>query len=68
MRAMGAERLILNRVIDTVHFAEKKSSSILQVADACAFFVKRRLMNTSEHMRFFGPLKPRMVVLPKQDI
>jgi hypothetical protein len=38
---LGFEGLAFTRIVDTVHFAEKGHSSPLQVADACAFAIKR---------------------------
>lgn len=42
----------LQRVIDTAHFAEKSEAPILQLADVCAYFIKRRLMGRMDSMRF----------------
>jgi hypothetical protein len=53
--------LPLGRIIDTVHFAAKTDSSILQVADACAFACKRKLMGTKEADYFFEPLRSAFV-------
>ena len=57
--------MVLSTIVDTVHFAEKGHSSPLQIADACAFAIKRRLMQTPENGRFYNPIKPQMVLLPK---
>lgn len=42
----------LQRVIDTAHFAEKTEAPILQLADVCAYFIKRRLNGRMDSMRF----------------
>jgi hypothetical protein len=39
---------ILEHVIDTIHFADSKESIGLQVADACAYVIKRHLMNPAD--------------------
>jgi Protein of unknown function (DUF3800) len=54
-------RLKLSRVIYPMHFEGKTDSSALQVADACAFAIKRWLMGKPEAERFFGPLRPYLV-------
>jgi hypothetical protein len=41
-------RLPLKRIVDSVNFAEKLDSSPLQIADACAFAIMRRLKNRVE--------------------
>lgn len=53
--------LPLKRIVDTVYFAAKTDSSILQLADACAFACKRKLMGTKEADYFFEPLRPNFV-------
>ena len=60
--------LVLSKVVDTVHFAEKAHSSPLQLADICAFTIKRHLVQTPESDRFYLPLRPRMVILPKEEL
>jgi hypothetical protein len=37
--------LPFERIVDTAHFVEKTDACILQVADACAFAISRRLSN-----------------------
>ncbi|MEA2993145.1 MAG: hypothetical protein QOD40_2065 [Alphaproteobacteria bacterium] len=61
-------KLVLTRVVDTVHFAEKSYSSPLQIADICAFAIKRHLMKKPESNRFYQPLKAGLVLLPKEEI
>jgi hypothetical protein len=58
---------VLSRVVDTVLFAEKSESSPLQVADACAFAIKRHLMKTPEADRFYKSLVRKMVIGPKAE-
>jgi hypothetical protein len=51
----------LHRLIYPVHFEKKTDSSSLQIADACAFALKRYLMKTPEHRRFYDPLEANLV-------
>ncbi len=51
----------LTRVIYPIHFEEKTDSSALQLADVCAFALKRKTMNTPECARFYDPLEPFLV-------
>jgi hypothetical protein len=56
-----AHDLILHRLMYPVHFEEKTDSSALQIADVCAFSLKRYLMKAPEFERFYGPLEPNLV-------
>jgi Protein of unknown function (DUF3800) len=55
-------------VIDTVHFAEKADSSILQVADTCAFIIKRAIMDKPDAAPFFSALRPQLVSPPREGV
>ena len=55
----------LTRIVDTTHFAEKLDTSILQVADACAFAIKRKLMGKSDADRFYDAIEGQLVVKPR---
>ena len=35
----------IHQIVDTVHFASKLEFPLLQLADICAFLIKRRLLN-----------------------
>ena len=59
-----SEQLPFTRIIDTLHFAEKADSSPLQVADACAFAIMRRLRKGAEFERFYKPLEANLVMAP----
>jgi hypothetical protein len=52
--------LPFRKIIDTVHYAGKKQSALLQLADVCAFIIKRQLIAqrrpVSEGTRFYAPL------------
>lgn len=56
--------LPLERIIETVHFAQKGKSSLLQVADICAFSIKRGMMKASHSERLFGSLRGQLVFTP----
>jgi hypothetical protein len=55
--------LPLDRIIDAVTFAPKASSA-LQVADAVAFAIMRRLRRGRECERFYDPLEPNIIARP----
>jgi hypothetical protein len=59
--------LPLTRIVDTVHFAQKDECAALQVADACAFAIKRFLMKKPEADRFYRPLVPQLIWQAKPD-
>lgn len=58
------EVLPFRRIIDTLHYARKVDSALLQLADVAAFVIKRRLMSTKrpipEGRRFFNPLQKQI--------
>jgi len=56
------------RIVDTVHFAEKEESSILQVADMCAFVMKRYISGKSDVGSLFNLLKPRITERPESPL
>ena len=49
------------RIVDTIHFAKKKDSLLLQVADHCAFIAKRKAMKCKEIIPFFDQIKPQLI-------
>jgi hypothetical protein len=49
-----------SRIRESVHFAEKNESRLLQLADVCAFVLKRKAMGGSDADRFFEPLRPQI--------
>ncbi len=55
------EDLPLTKIVDTVHFASKAHSIMLQLADACAFAIKRKAMKKSDSKRFFEPLASQII-------
>jgi hypothetical protein len=52
--------LPLKRIVEDPLFQPKRKSSVLQLADFCAYVIKRRLMGDARHDRFFGPLSERL--------
>lgn len=58
----------VTRIVDTAFFAEKIDSSPLQIADACAFAIKRHLMGANDSARFYEPLVKCMNALPKSGL
>ena len=54
--------LPFRRIIDTVHFAQKSESSLLQIADVCAFAIKRHVMKKPHSARLFDPLKDQLII------
>lgn len=67
LKSAGFGQMVLTRIIDTVHFAEKGHSSPLQIADVCAFVFKRHLMKAPESERFFAPLRDGFVLRDATD-
>jgi Protein of unknown function (DUF3800) len=60
--------LPLQRIRGSVQFAEKSENRPLQLADTCAFIIRRRYYRHNERSaRFYDKLKPWMMVLPHED-
>lgn len=57
--------LPLERIVETVHFAEKGESSLLQIADLCAFTIKRNMMKASHHELLYGAIEQQITFTPK---
>jgi uncharacterized protein DUF3800 len=57
--------LPLERIVETVHFAQKGESSLLQVADICAFAIKRHCMQASHSDRLYNPMRDQLVFTPE---
>lgn len=54
------EGLPLRKVVDTPHFAAKRDSSLLQLADLCAFLIMRRLNRKEDSQPFFEAIAPQL--------
>jgi hypothetical protein len=48
-------------IIDAVHFARKTESPLLQIADTCAFLVKRQLQGRVESKPYLDAFKAQMI-------
>jgi hypothetical protein len=57
----------LTRVMFPMHFEEKTDSSALQIADACAFALKRWAMKAPEAARFYEPIQKNLVNVLKPE-
>jgi hypothetical protein len=55
-QSLVPEILPITRIIDEPSFQEKTSSSILQIADFCAFAFKRAASKQADYQRFIKPL------------
>lgn len=56
----GVKLFNATRIVETVHFAAKADSMPLQVADVCAFIIKRHLMEKEDAEPFFDLLRPHL--------
>jgi Protein of unknown function (DUF3800) len=54
------ERTQLNHIVDTAYFGDSKESRALQLADACAYFVKQHHMSNQSAERFFQIIAPHV--------
>lgn len=63
----GIRTFKTTRIIDTVHFAAKRESTLLQVADVCAFFTKRQLMKRPDSYAFFELFAKQLFPPPRRD-
>lgn len=50
-------------IIETVHFAGKKDSPFLQLADTCAFVAKRKLMRKADIDSIYAHIEPQIIRL-----
>jgi hypothetical protein len=57
----------LSRIIYPMQFEDKTDSSALQIADACAFAIKRWCMKKPEAARFYSPIRPLLVNKVKNE-
>jgi len=49
-----------NYIVDAVHFAKKQNSLLLQIADHCSFFIKRKLMKDAHVEPFYRAIAPQI--------
>ena len=57
----SSEELPGTQIIDDIHFTDKRGSAPLQIADVCAFSIKRHLMKKDYTYRFYGHLRPQLI-------
>jgi uncharacterized protein DUF3800 len=63
-----SQLLPLERIRNSVQFAEKPESKPLQLADVCACLIRRRYSNhDARSARFYNKLKPWMLTHPRSD-
>jgi hypothetical protein len=55
------DALWLTRIMGEPHFEKKSALSLLQLADVCAFVLKRLCLGKPEIERFMAPLRPQTV-------
>ncbi|KAF0181010.1 MAG: DUF3800 domain-containing protein [Hyphomonadaceae bacterium] len=58
----------LQRIVNSVQFSEKRESAPLQLADACAFAIRRYLSHAQGSAHFFDLLKPQLTRKVTRDI
>jgi hypothetical protein len=54
----------LERIVETVHFVQKRESSLLQIADLCAFAIKRNMQKAQRWERLYIPLHEQVIFRP----
>lgn len=56
----GAKLFHSTRIVETLHFAGKSESMPLQIADVCAFVIKRHLMDKEDSDGYYDLLRPHI--------
>jgi hypothetical protein len=59
-RSVAIPELTLDHLIDTIYFGNSHESRLLQLADACAFFVKRTVMNRDDAKPFYEVIEAQV--------
>jgi hypothetical protein len=57
--------LPLERIVETIHFVQKAESSVLQLADLCAFAIKRSLMKSAHYEKLLAPIQSQILFTPE---
>lgn len=60
--------LPFQHIVDGLFFAEKTESSALQLADACAFTIRRHLECRNDAAEYYDLLVPALINRPKTDV
>ena len=55
----------LQNIVESPFFASKTDSTMLQIADACAFALRRYWNKLPHAERFYGAIRPRVLVQPQ---
>lgn len=55
------------RIRDGLQFTTKAESRLLQVADACAWAIRRTANNAPNAFRFYQPVRDQIVLLDEQQ-
>ncbi len=58
---MSSSAFHSDHIVETILFADKNESALLQIADVCAFFMRRRLMKKIDSDPFYELLHPQVV-------
>ncbi len=61
----AAQCLPLRKVVGTPQFEMKQDASLLQIADTCAYVIKRQMMRDSKIEQFFKPIRDCLAFFPK---
>jgi hypothetical protein len=56
-----------HHIRDGLHFSKKTESAHLQIADACAFIIKRHIMRDELAFQFYSQIAPMMIGHPNLD-
>jgi hypothetical protein len=59
-----AENLPLRKIVDTAHFSEKLYCAPLQLADVCAYVIRKHVQKDADNERFFGALSDKLIMRP----
>lgn len=59
--------LPVERIVETAHFANKEDSLPLQLADICAFIIKRHMCGKEKSEPLYNKLTPAMLYRPRGD-
>ena len=54
-------------IMDELHFAKKSDSRLLQIADHCAFFIKRRLAKCPKVTELYNAIEPQIFLQPDKN-
>jgi hypothetical protein len=64
----GADVFYTRHIIDTVHLTDKEGSPMLQIADMCAFIIRRHLSDKPDIASAFALLEPQLASPPRDGV